>query len=182
MRDATREATRLLGVLVLSGAGVAYDGVLPSSAHAQEACAEEVGGAARAPWLLWSERSDQSRVAWAMWTLHVNHVDEGWSNDATAGVIHRGAYAATFRTSHGRRGLTVGVERAWTSVERGPFGIMLGFRSGLVYGYDGRLGWLAEALPILPMLQPLVYGRVGPMTADFSYTRAVVSLTGGVRF
>ena len=59
---------------------------------------------------------------------------------------------------------------------------MLSFRTGLVYGYDGRLGWMAEKYPILPFVQPVVYGRIGPVSADLTYTWVVVSLTAGLGF
>ena len=64
----------------------------------------------------------------------------------------------------------------------GLVGVMLGFRAGLLYGYDERLGWIAGKVPIIPLLQPVVYGRLGPVTADLTYTWVVVSLTAGLRF
>ena len=57
---------------------------------------------------------------------------------------------------------------------------MLGFRTGLVYGYDRRLGYVAEAVAILPYAQPLAMIRLGPASLDFSYTWVVVSVTGGL--
>ena len=144
--------------------------------------AQELPEEPRRWWLGWSRASRQDRLLPAMWTLHVHHVDDGLSNDSLLGVIYDGLYAATFQTTHGPRAYTIGVEREWISASRGPIGGMLGFRSGLVYGYDGRLGWMAEALPILPFAQPVAYGRVGPLTADLTYTWVVVSLTAGVRF
>jgi len=58
----------------------------------------------------------------------------------------------------------------------------VGFRAGLVYGYDGRLGWLAEAVPVLPFAQPVLYTRIGPFTAAITSTWVVVSVTAGLRF
>ena len=54
-----------------------------------------------------------------------------------------------------------------------------GFRSGLVYGYDRRLGWVAEELPILPYGQPVLLARAGPLTVDLTYTWVVFSFTFG---
>ena len=59
---------------------------------------------------------------------------------------------------------------------------MLGFRSGLVYSYDGQLGWMAEKYPILPFVQPVLCGRVGPVSAYPTYTWVVLSLTAGLGF
>ena len=48
--------------------------------------------------------------------------------------------------------------------------------------YDEQLGWMAGKSPILPMFQPMLYGRIGPLTADVTYTWVVVSITAGLRF
>lgn len=133
-------------------------------------------------WNLWSQASTEDRLIWSMWTMHLYDLGGGIQNDRAVALIYRGSYAATFRTTHGPRGYTLGVERSWASGARGPFWGMIGFRSGLVYGYDHRLGWLAERFPILPFAQPVLYGRVGPFTADITYTWVVMSLTAGLRF
>jgi hypothetical protein len=59
---------------------------------------------------------------------------------------------------------------------------MLGFRTGLVYGYDERLGWVAGKYPIIPFFQPVLYGSLGPVSADLTYTWVVFSLMAGLRF
>ena len=46
-----------------------------------------------------------------MWTLHIYHADEGLSNDDLWGVMYRGGFAATFITTHGPRGYSLGLER-----------------------------------------------------------------------
>ena len=156
-------------------------GAIEASAQTPDDGTEQ--SAVRSPWwLLWSRTSRQDRVLWAMWTVHIHHMDEGVSNDGLVGVMYRGAYAATFNTTHGPRGYSLGLERKWISGERGPLAGMLGFRTGLVYGYDERLGWVAGEIPIIPFLQPVVYGRLGPVTADLTYTWVVFSLTAGLRF
>lgn len=133
-------------------------------------------------WTVWSEASREDRILWGMWTIHLYDLGGGLSNDRVATVIYRGHYAGTFRTTHGPRGYTVGVERSWISGTAGPFAGMIGFRGGFVYGYDHRLGWMAEKYPVLPFAQPVLYGRIGPLTADVTYTWVVMSLTGGLRF
>lgn len=133
-------------------------------------------------WNGWTEPSPAHRIVWGMWTTHLNREDDGWQNDRTLGVIHGGFYAATFRTTHGPRAYSVGVERSWARASAGPVLGMLAFRGGLVYGYDGRLGWMAEAVPILPFVQPVLYTRIGPLTADLTYTWVVISVTAGLRF
>ncbi len=126
--------------------------------------------------------SHEDRVVWGMWTTHLNREDDGWQNDRALGVVYHGWYAATFRTTHGPRAISVGLERTWVSTDEGPAMAMVGFRTGLVYGYDERLGWAAELSPVLPFAQPVLYTRIGPFTADVTYTWVVISVTAGLRF
>lgn len=133
-------------------------------------------------WNVWSEPSPEDRMLWGMWTTHLNRDDDGWQNDRILALIYEGFYAATFRTTHGPIAYTVGVERSWVEGSAGPLFGMVGFRSGLVYGYDGRLGWVADKYPVLPFAQPVLYGRLGPLTTDLTYTWVVISLTAGLRF
>ena len=133
-------------------------------------------------WLLWSETSPEDRIIWAQWTLHLRYARKGLFYDSMVGVQYRGAFAATFITSYKERGVVVGMERQWFSGERGPLAGMLGFRAGLLYGYDEQLGWVAGKTPILPVFQPMLYGRLGPLTVDVTYTWVVMSLTAGLRF
>lgn len=174
VRGAVRLALAALTTAVLSAEGVPAQspGAAPVPDEAEP----------RRWWYLWSRASQQNRLLPAQWTIHLNHLDDGHSNDSLYGVIWRGGYVATFDTTHGGRAYSVGVERDFVSGSLGPLGGMLGFRAGLVYGYDGRLGWMAEALPILPFAQPVVYARFGPVAADVTYTWVVMSLTAGIRF
>lgn len=126
--------------------------------------------------------SPEDRVIWGMWTTHLNREDDGWQNDRALGVVWNGLYAVTFETTHGPRAYSAGVERMWARTDDGPVAAMIGFRSGLVYGYDRRLGWMAEKYPVLPFAQPVLYARAGPFTTDLTYTWVVLSVTGGLRF
>ena len=142
----------LMATLLSTGAGATH-----ASAQAPEAGSDQ-NAVTRPWWLLWSRTSQQYRVVPAMWTLHIHHVDDGISNDHLLGVIYRGGFAATFVTTHRPRGYALGVERDWVSGERGPLTGMLGLRTGLVYGYDERLGWVAGKYPIIPFFQPVLSG------------------------
>ena len=168
-RRAGRTVSLITVCLALAG--------IPSSVRGQSATEGN-----RPWWALWTKPSDQNRLLWGMWTVHLDDLDDGWSNDGTVAVVYRGYYAGTFQTTHGPRGWTAGFERLWLSGDWKWVGAMVGFRTGLVYGYDRRLGWMAEKYPILPFAQPVVYARLGPLTADFTYTWVVASLTAGVRF
>jgi hypothetical protein len=59
---------------------------------------------------------------------------------------------------------------------------MMGFRAGLVYGYDEELGWLAGDVPVLPFFQPIILAHAGPVGVDVGYAWVVMSVTVAVRF
>ncbi len=171
------------GVGVLLAAMILSNGLGGIEVSAQTLEAGVDRSAARSPWgLLRSKTSGQDRVLWAMWVLHMGAVGDGLSSTRLVGMVYRGGFAATFITTHGRRAYTMGLERKWVSGEWGPLAGMLGFRTGLIYGYDERLGWIAEKYPILPFVQPVVFGRVGPVGADLTYTWVTVSLTASLSF
>ena len=163
-------ATLLLGALALP----AYAQPAPEG----EPTPAESGGRG----YLWSRASRQDRVVWSQWTRHLSDTRTHISNDKIIAVVYRGYFAGTFRTTHDGRAYSLGVEREWLSSDRGIFGVGLGFRAGLVYGYDEQLGWLAAAVPILPFVSPMVQGRMGPITAELTHTWVVLSLTAGFRF
>ena len=141
------------------------------------------GPASRPWWSLWTVPARHDRLLLGMTTYHIGDEDrEGWQNDYAIGLVARSVFAATFVTTHGDRALTAGFERAWFSAASGPHALWVGFRAGLMYGYDEELGWLAGAVPVLPYAQPLVYGRVGPLALDVGYTWVVLSVTASVAF
>lgn len=169
-------AAALLAAVSLSG---------PASVAAQSDVAAQSSGETREDrrwWNVWSHPSGEDRLVAGMWTTHLNREKDGWQNDRAVVLILDGFYGGTFRTTHGPRAYSLGVERSWLSGSRGALGGMLGFRTGLVYGYDGRLGWVAEKYPILPFAQPVLYARLGPLAADLTYTWVVISLTAALRF
>lgn len=133
-------------------------------------------------WNVWSQPSPEDRLIVGMWTTHLNREKDGWQNDRAVALVLDGFYGVTFRTTHGPRAYSLGVERSWVSGSAGALTGMLGFRTGLVYGYDGRLGWVAEKYPILPVAQPVLYAGLGPLAMDLTYTWVVVSLTAALRF
>lgn len=178
MRDpkSNRTTALLIGCVATVALTTPLAGQLPSGDASRSESGERI-----AP-LLWSRTSQEDRVLWGMSTLHLHHLDWGLSNDQLIGVIWRGAYAATFINTHDRRTYTIGMERDWLSGSVRPLHGMLGFRTGLVYGYDRQLGWMAQRYPVLPFAQPVAYLRLGAFTVDAAYTWVVVSFTGGLRF
>jgi hypothetical protein len=112
-----------------------------------------LGGAPR------SEPADtvrERRAYVGMWTLHLRDVEEGLENNRVIGVAWDGWYGATFVNSLGKRAFSGGIQRTFATATSGPFSFGLGYRLGLVTGYDRRFIALADKTPVLPVLQPLV--------------------------
>ena len=159
--------------------GCAIDvGLWPGSA---QQAGHERGGAG--PWwTLWSRRTPHDRALVGMFTMHVYELEDPPTNNWAFGIIRHGVLAATFITTHGPRGFVTAFERSWWEGTWGPTRTMLGFRAGLVYGYDERLFELAKHTPVLPYGQPVALIRAGPVVLDMTYTWVVFSLTAGVSF
>jgi hypothetical protein len=152
-----------------------------ASEQVQAASAADREDPPRGPWWTgWSWASPHDRLIVVMTSAHLYELEEGWTENGALGLIAGGFFGASFITTHGPRGWVLGVERAWLEGSWGPARTMLGFRAGLVYGYDERLGSVAGAIPILPYAQPLAMLRLGPASLDLAYSWVVVSLTGGL--
>jgi len=172
-----RSLLRLLGIVLCAGLGV-Y-----TPLAAQTGPLETSGAVDRQPWLLWTRPSTQDRLLWGQWTRHIDSERRpGVSNDGLFAIVYRGYFAGTFETSHDHRAYAVGLERAWATTGGEAAGVMVGFRAGLVYGYDEQLGWLAGAVPILPFASSLAQVWIGPLSAEVSHTWVVVSVGAAVRF
>jgi len=160
------------------------------SACAERACtdcaeveeAELVATGSDPWWLLYSDVSPQDRLLFGMWSYHLRDLSSGAPSNGLMGLVYDGFMAATFITTHGPRGYALGVERTWISQSLGPTELMIGYRAGLVHGYDHRLFRLAEISPVIPFLQPVLFMRGGRFTFDATYTYVVVSFTAGFRF
>jgi hypothetical protein len=127
-------------------------------------------------------RTQPTRLYLGMWTKHLKDRDRPIDSNWLVGVSFRGIYGGTFRNSFGRRAYAAGLQRTFATASRGPFEGSLGFRVGLVSGYDGRFMRIARDVPVLPMAQVFVnldYHRVG---VEVSYTILVTSLAMSYRF
>ena len=122
------------------------------------------------------------RVVLGMWSLHLRRLHWGLEYNGTFGLSHRNVFAATFITTHDERGFSVGLDRAWGRARWGPLEAMVGFRAGLVYGYDERLEHIGHLSPILPYVQPLGLVSAGPVWAELSWVWRISSIMVGVSF
>ena len=134
-------------------------------------------------WNLWSTGSDHDRVFLGMWTAHP-FGDDPYPQESNNGfgVQYRSVFGFTCINSFERRTYAVGVERVWLEARRGPLKVMLGFRAGLIHGYDTRLFRIAGDTPVLPFAGTVALLRLGPVGGEVSWVYQAVSLVGAVFF
>ena len=127
-------------------------------------------------------RREPTRLYFGMWTTHLKHDVVALHNNWVAGLTYRGFFGATFLNSYGRRAFTAGIQRTIVASEPRPFGASLGYRVGLVSGYDGRFMRIARETPVLPFIQPYVTLDVYRVGFEIQYTFVIVSVAASVRF
>lgn len=139
--------------------------------------------APRSWWSLWSTSSRHDRVFLGMWTFHPFEPDPfDLQRNGGLGVQFRSFFGFTCVNSFERRTWVVGVERSWIEAERGPFGVLLGFRAGLIRGYDTDLFQVAGQTPVLPFAGVLALLHLGPVGGEVSWVYKAVSLVGAILF
>jgi len=166
MRLARRFGTLLLGLLPL---------VTPDAAHAQIAAPSDN---AITPAIVRDEPRTRrtTRLYVGMWTTHLKDDAIVLDNNWVIGLAARGFFGATFENSYGRRVFSGGLQRTILASEPRPVGASLGFRLGVITGYDGRLMRMARNTPVMPLIQPFATIDVKRIGIEVSYTFVVVSV------
>jgi hypothetical protein len=154
---------------------------IPSGVRAQDVSSD----APDAP-LATAEPDNRSRrpthLYFGMWTLHLRRDVLGLDNNWAVGVTWHGFFGATFMNSFGRRAFTGGLQRTIVSTRPAPLAASVGYRLGVVTGYDGRFMPLARKTPVLPLVQPFVSIGVTHISVEVSYTFVVISTAVSYRF
>ena len=129
-----------------------------------------------------TRRPEPTRLYFGMWTTHLKHDEVALDNNWVVGLTYRGYFGGTFLNSFGRRAYTGGLQRTVLASEPRPVGASLGFRIGVVSGYDGRFMRIARDTPVLPFIQPFVTVDVQRIGFEVSYTFVVMSVAASYRF
>jgi hypothetical protein len=122
------------------------------------------------------------RMYAGLWTVHFRDFERGVDNNWAIGATARNVYAATFINSYGTRSFTGGYQDVLTRWNPRPASVGIGYRAGLVTGYDERFMALAGRSPVVPLLQPLLIVERGGVGIEFTYSGVVASAGFGVRF
>jgi hypothetical protein len=123
-----------------------------------------------------------TRIYFGMCTLHLRDDVVALDNNWAIGIASHGFFGATFLNSYGRRAYTTGLQRTIFSTEPALVGASLGFRLGLISGYDGRFMRIARDTPVLPLVQPFASVDVGHVGVEISYTFVIVSMAIAYKF
>ena len=165
-------------IACLFGCAVLALAARPASAQEARPVAEATPVDARTD----APTSHETRLYVGMWTTHLKHRVVTLDNNWLIGFTHRGFFGGTFVNSFGRRAYSAGIQRTAFSTARGRLTTSLGYRLGLVSGYDGRFMRLARDMPVLPLIQAYGNADVGRVGVEVSYTIVVVSVAMSYRF
>ena len=122
------------------------------------------------------------RLYVGMWTSHLRDIKGGLDNNWLVGASWRGLFGGTFVNSFGRRSYTAGIQRNVAGADDGGDSPSVGYRLGLVTGYDERFLSLASKSPIIPLAQVVGDVGVGSTRFEVAWAGLIASLTPSVRF
>ena len=168
------------GSISVSGQEAVQGGSQVGGVEASDAAPQD---SHRSWWSLWSTASNHDRIFLGMWTFHPFGDDpyRRASNNGL-GLQYRGVFGFTCVNSFERRTYAVGVERVWVEAQRGRLGVMLGYRAGLIHGFNTELFRIAGETPVLPFAGTVALLRLGPVGGEVSWVYLAVSLVGAVFF
>lgn len=121
------------------------------------------------------------RLHVGMWTSHLDDLRRGLDANWLVAVGWKGLYGGTFINSFGKRGYALAVERDVVRVHESRVPRGVGYRLGLVTGYDERLVGLARWTPVLPALQVMGDLAVGSTGMEVAWTGKVASMSPFMR-
>jgi len=116
-----------------------------------------------------------------MWTTHLRRLRGGVDANWLMAVGWRGLYGGTFVNSFGNRSFAAGIERSVVRAEGGAVARGLGYRLGLVSGYDERLLGLAGKTPVLPALQVMGDVAMGRTGLELAWAGKVATMSPFMR-
>lgn len=127
-------------------------------------------------------RSSAVRLYVGMWSTHLRDFSRGLRNNWLVGLGWRGLYGGTFVNSFGNRSFTAGIQQTVARGEDATVIPSLGYRLGVVSGYDERFMSIASWTPVLPMAQVLGGLESGRTGLELGWAGLVATLGPHFRF
>lgn len=89
-------------------------------------------------------------------------------------------FAAAFVNSYDALSLTAGLERDWLDAQVAGLGVGVGYRVGLLTGYDGQLIELADKTPVLPYAGLHLWVQKGLIAVDAFYVYRALAFEASI--
>jgi len=118
----------------------------------------------------------RTRVYLGMWSTHIRDLNRGLGPNSLVGLAYRGFFGATFINSFGNRSVSVGLQRNFTAPRDGAVTTALGYRAGIITGYDERFFGIGDKLPALPFAQFVAAVDVRNLGIEMAYAGLVASV------
>ena len=122
-----------------------------------------------------TQPAKQARIYLGMWTSHLLDPARGLDANSLVGVAVRGYYGATFVNSYGDRAFALGLQRTLVASPKG-MRPALGYRAGLVTGYDERFLGVAAKVPAIPFGQLVGSVDIRSAGIELAYAGLVASV------
>jgi len=126
---------------------------------------------------LWGT-AEPSALYLGMWSTHLTDPDLDIANNWLIGLNFKGYFLGTFMNSYDKRSWALGVERrVWSVGKKNGLNASLGYRLGLMTGYEERFTMFFGHSPIIlfpELISNIAYKNVG-FQIGYSYT----VVTGG---
>jgi hypothetical protein len=129
-------------------------------------------------WLGFRGAPEPNRLYLENWALHLKRMNDGLSAHHLLGATWRGFYLATFVNTHDRRTWTAGVGRYLVGFQGSEGSFQMGYRAGLVRGYDHQLMEIAERWPAIPAAQITADARFRRVGMQAGWSWIVVTFGG----
>lgn len=111
--------------------------------------------------LFWGEPA-MDTLYLGMWSYHfVDDDDEYQTNHNLIGLAFKGFYFGTFENSRDDRAWSGGVQRDVYRTTWGPISMEMGYRAGILYGYEKMQIGNSELFPLIQLYSDIRYKNVG---------------------
>lgn len=114
-----------------------------------------------------------------MWSYHFWGDSDYRTDNQLIGGVYRGCYAGTFINSHDDRTTSIGWQRDFYTRTREDFRLDVGYRFGIMHGYDEFSIGNSKLFPLLQFYADVAYKQVG---VQFTWVGQAVTAGFLIRF
>ena len=123
---------------------------------------------------------EPDRIYGGLWALHLRRPGDGLSSHHLIGGTYRGIHAGTFVNTHEGRSWMLALGRSVIAARGSRGSMRVGYRVGLLAGYDEQLTDLAGRWPVLPAGKVVADARYRRLGLQVGWSWIVVTVGGFV--